>query len=52
LSLLPTGGVTLAQVDDYLAAGAVAVGMGSELVRAAKADPDGVSRRIASWRSR
>ncbi len=52
LSLFPTGGVTLAQVDDYLAAGAAAVGMGSELVRAAKADPDEVSSRLANWRSR
>jgi 2-dehydro-3-deoxyphosphogluconate aldolase / (4S)-4-hydroxy-2-oxoglutarate aldolase len=30
--LLPTGGVTAANVAEYFAAGAVAVGMGSELV--------------------
>jgi 2-dehydro-3-deoxyphosphogluconate aldolase/(4S)-4-hydroxy-2-oxoglutarate aldolase len=32
LDLLPTGGVTLATVPDYFAAGAAAVGAGSELV--------------------
>jgi len=52
LRLLPTGGVTLAQVDDYLAAGAVAVGMGSELVRSAKHEPDKLASHLARWRSR
>ncbi|MCY7411651.1 MAG: bifunctional 4-hydroxy-2-oxoglutarate aldolase/2-dehydro-3-deoxy-phosphogluconate aldolase [Salinibacterium sp.] len=52
LRLLPTGGVTLAQVDDYLAAGAVAVGMGSELVRSAANAPDELAARLALWRSR
>jgi 2-dehydro-3-deoxyphosphogluconate aldolase/(4S)-4-hydroxy-2-oxoglutarate aldolase len=32
LDLLPTGGITLAAVPDYFAAGAVAVGAGSELL--------------------
>jgi len=52
LQLLPTGGVTLAQVDDYLAAGAVAVGMGSELVRTATKAPDELASHLARWRSR
>ena len=52
LRLLPTGGVTIAQVDDYLGAGAVAVGMGSELVRTATKAPDELAIHLARWRSR
>jgi Entner-Doudoroff aldolase len=52
LRLLPTGGVTLTQVDGYLSAGAVAVGMGSELVRVATTDPGELTRRLANWRAR
>ncbi len=31
--LVPTGGVTLAEVDDYLAAGAIGVGLGADLTQ-------------------
>ncbi|MEU8397657.1 hypothetical protein AB0C28_20885 [Nonomuraea sp. NPDC048892] len=36
--LVPTGGVTMRTAPDWIAAGAVAVGMGGELTRAAPAD--------------
>ncbi|NJP93819.1 bifunctional 4-hydroxy-2-oxoglutarate aldolase/2-dehydro-3-deoxy-phosphogluconate aldolase [Nonomuraea sp. FMUSA5-5] len=36
--LVPTGGVTLGTAADWIAAGAVAVGMGGELTRATPAD--------------
>ncbi|UBU18397.1 bifunctional 4-hydroxy-2-oxoglutarate aldolase/2-dehydro-3-deoxy-phosphogluconate aldolase [Nonomuraea gerenzanensis] len=36
--LVPTGGVTIRTAPDWVAAGAVAVGMGGELTRAAPAD--------------
>lgn len=44
--LIPTGGVTPATAPDYLAAGAAAVGLGSELVgRDAVVDVDGLTER-------
>jgi 2-dehydro-3-deoxyphosphogluconate aldolase/(4S)-4-hydroxy-2-oxoglutarate aldolase len=36
IELVPTGGVTLATVPDYIAAGACAVGAGSDLVDIAR----------------
>jgi len=42
--LVPTGGVSLDDAADYLAAGAVAVGMGSSLTRG---EPDSARRRVA-----
>jgi len=41
--LVPTGGITLADVDAYLAAGAMAVGVGSGL----PADPTELARVFA-----
>ncbi len=32
-SLIPTGGVTLGEIDDYLTAGAIGVGLGAETTR-------------------
>lgn len=47
LRLFPTGGVTAANVGDWLAAGAVAVGVGTALTRdvATTGDYDGLRRR-------
>ena len=41
---VPTGGITLSDVPDWLAAGAVACGLGSALT---KGDPDGVRTDLA-----
>ncbi|MFF4624664.1 beta/alpha barrel domain-containing protein [Nonomuraea jabiensis] len=47
-SLAPTGGVTIRRAPDWIAAGAVAVGGGGELTRAAPAD---VQLRMATGTS-
>jgi 2-dehydro-3-deoxyphosphogluconate aldolase/(4S)-4-hydroxy-2-oxoglutarate aldolase len=44
LQLLPTGGVSLQTAADYLDAGAVALGVGSELVNAAELRAGGEAR--------
>ncbi|MEV6400846.1 bifunctional 4-hydroxy-2-oxoglutarate aldolase/2-dehydro-3-deoxy-phosphogluconate aldolase [Streptomyces sp. NPDC051907] len=49
---VPVGGVDAAAARRYLAAGAVAVGVGGPLVgRAADGDPCGLDERIAAFRS-
>lgn len=52
VSLMPTGGVTLESLPDYFAAGAVAVGVGSELADAAairRGDADTVTATTQAW---
>lgn len=49
IPLIPTGGVTLAQTPDYLRAGAIAVGLGSQLFLAeavARQDWAGITAQI------
>jgi 2-dehydro-3-deoxyphosphogluconate aldolase/(4S)-4-hydroxy-2-oxoglutarate aldolase len=45
--LVPTGGIELDDVPQWLAAGALAVGVGSGLLRALEADPAGTADRLA-----
>lgn len=45
ISLLPTGGLTIASIDEFIAAGAVAVGLGGGLI--GDGTPDGVAARAA-----
>jgi 2-dehydro-3-deoxyphosphogluconate aldolase/(4S)-4-hydroxy-2-oxoglutarate aldolase len=53
LRVVPVGGVTLAQAPEYLAAGAVAVGVGSPLVGDAASGGDlaALRSRARQWRS-
>ena len=46
--VVPTGGIALDDVGEWLDAGAFAVGVGSDLSRAAARDPEGTARRIAA----
>jgi 2-dehydro-3-deoxyphosphogluconate aldolase / (4S)-4-hydroxy-2-oxoglutarate aldolase len=45
--VVPTGGIRLDDVPDWLAAGALTVGVGSDLVRALERDPSGAAARLA-----
>lgn len=47
IPLMPTGGIGLAQVPDYIRAGAIAVGVGGPLLRDAP-DPDGDLNALGS----
>lgn len=52
LKLLPTGGVSLENVGDYIAAGATAVAVGGELLTAAAVDGgdwDGITARASAY---
>jgi 2-dehydro-3-deoxyphosphogluconate aldolase / (4S)-4-hydroxy-2-oxoglutarate aldolase len=52
IELVPTGGVTLATVGDFIAAGACAVGAGSDLVdiaRLRRGDREGVTQSARSY---
>ncbi|WP_458112151.1 bifunctional 4-hydroxy-2-oxoglutarate aldolase/2-dehydro-3-deoxy-phosphogluconate aldolase [Arthrobacter sp. R1-13] len=46
--VVPTGGISLGTADDWLAAGATAVGIGSELVRTLEKDPGAVAAWLES----
>ena len=46
--IVPTGGIALDDVEHWLEAGAFAVGVGSDLSRAAAQDPEGTAQRIAA----
>ena len=46
--LVPTGGITLAEIGSWLDAGAAAVGVGSDLVRAVESDPAQVDEMLAA----
>jgi 2-dehydro-3-deoxyphosphogluconate aldolase/(4S)-4-hydroxy-2-oxoglutarate aldolase len=48
--IVPTGGIGLAEVSDYLDAGAYAVGVGSDLLKAP--DPAKAVRELLGGRSR
>lgn len=48
--LLPTGGVTLATVADYISAGAAALGVGSELVDSKALETGGNAGLVAKAR--
>lgn len=53
--LIPTGGVTLDDLDEYFAAGATAIGIGSSLLaRNDRGEPDigQIEQRAASWIAR
>lgn len=55
IPLIPTGGVTLEQTPEFLRAGAIAVGLSSQLFpRQALAQQDwpGITQRIRDWRDR
>lgn len=50
--LIPTGGVTPASAADFLRAGAVAIGAGSDLMSASLIESDGVeaiAKRVQAW---
>jgi len=51
IPLMPTGGVTLQNIPDYFAAGAVAVGIGSNLVdiKLLASDPGELARRAEAF---
>ena len=55
IPLMPTGGVTLENLPDWLAAGAIAVGMGGNLAKGTPAQIESaaraVSQRLAEARS-
>ncbi|MGW4055311.1 bifunctional 4-hydroxy-2-oxoglutarate aldolase/2-dehydro-3-deoxy-phosphogluconate aldolase [Streptomyces sp. NPDC004779] len=52
VAFVPVGGVDAATARDYLAAGALAVGVGGPLVgRAADGDPTGLADRVAAFRA-
>ena len=46
-AVVPTGGIRLDDVPDWLAAGALTVGVGADLVRALERDPSGAAARLA-----
>ena len=46
--IVPTGGLGLDDVDEWLSAGAVAVGLGGALLNALVVDPAGTTRRLAA----
>ena len=52
VKLLPTGGITLDTVSEYIAAGAAALGVGGELVHQAslqRGDDDEITRRASAF---
>lgn len=50
LQLVPTGGVAVSEMSDYIRRGAVAVGIGAGLVAAARADAPGLMQTLRSLR--
>jgi len=46
--VVPTGGIGLGDVEEWLAAGALAVGIGGDLLRALAADRTGTAERLAA----
>ena len=51
IGFVPTGGITAHNVGDYIKAGAVAVGVGSALVKGADMDPDELLARTKRLRT-
>lgn len=51
IPLLPTGGITLANAADFIAAGAAALGVGGSLLRSGAAEPAGLRAQITAFKA-